>query len=105
MVILYSYTFSVNVQTDLYSPQIGTFVFTIFAGSILNTHPQKASWVGVGFVPWQHAVDAPIKNNDLKILEIDLSISILFQPEKSSRNKIIGLITIYSYQISTTFSS
>ena len=67
------YSLSANVQTDLYSPQIGTFVFTIFAGSMLNIHPQKASWVGVGFVPWQHAVDAPTKNHELKILKIDLN--------------------------------
>ena len=42
-----------------YSPQSGTFVLTVFAGSMLKTQPQNASWVRVGFVPWQHVVDAP----------------------------------------------
>ena len=45
----------------VFLPHRGTFCLVVFAGSMVKIHPQNASCVGVGLVPWQHVKDAPIK--------------------------------------------
>ena len=75
-----------------YSPQSGTFVLTVFAGSMLKTQPQNASWVRVGFVPWQHVVDAPELKIEVKINRLQLLSVQIKQKTISNRLKIEHLL-------------